>query len=89
MYLSGGIDSAMIGIILKKLGVKVRAYTCGPWGESSSDLVYARQNAEVVGVDSHEIHCLQTDDYESAMSALPSAYGIPHGTATALGVMQA
>ena len=88
LYLSGGIDSAMIGIILKKLGVKVRAYTSGPWGESSSDLVYARQNAEVIGVDSHEIHCLQTDDYESAMSALPSAYGIPHGTATALGVIK-
>ena len=88
LYLSGGIDSAMIGIILKKLGVKVHAYTSGPWGESSSDIVYAKRNAEIIGVDGHEIHYLQTDDYESAMSALPRAYGIPHGTSTALGLIK-
>ncbi len=88
LYLSGGIDSAMIGIILKKLGVKVRAYTSGPWGESSSDIVYAKRNAEIIGVDRHEIHYLQTADYESAMSALPQAYGIPHGTSTALGLIK-
>ena len=88
LYLSGGIDSAMIGVILKRLGAKVRAYTSGPWGESSSDVVYAKRNAELIGVDSHEIHYLQTDDYDSAMAALPAAYGIPHGTSTALGVIK-
>lgn len=88
LYLSGGIDSAMIGIILKNLGVKVRAYTSGPWGETSSDIVYAKRNAETIGVDSHEIHYLQSVDYESAMSALPRAYGIPHGTPTALGLIK-
>ncbi len=88
LYLSGGIDSAMIGIILKGLGAKIRAYTSGPWGESSSDVVYAKQNAAVIGVDSHEIHYLGTDDYESAMTALPASYGIPHGTSTALGVIK-
>jgi len=30
LYLSGGIDSAMIGIILKKLGATVRAYKACP-----------------------------------------------------------
>ncbi len=88
LYLSGGIDSAMIGIILKALGATVRAYTSGPWGENSSDIVYAKRNAETIGVDSHEIHYLQTDDYESAMAALPRAYDIPHGTSTALGVIK-
>ena len=88
LYLSGGIDSAMIGIILKKLGVNVGAYTSGPWGESSSDVVYAKRNAELIGVDRHEIHYLGTDDYESAMTALPASYGIPHGTSTALGVIK-
>lgn len=88
LYLSGGIDSAMIGIILKKLGVNVRAYTSGPWGETSSDIIYAKRNAELIGVDSHEIHNLGTDDYESAMAALPSAYGTPHGTPTALGLIK-
>ncbi len=88
LYLSGGIDSAMIGIILKRLGAKIRAYTSGPWGESSSDVIYAKRNAELIGVDSHEIHYLGTDDYESAMTSLPAAYGIPHGTSTALGVIK-
>ena len=88
LYLSGGIDSAMIGIILKRLGAKVRAYTSGPWGEGSSDIAYAKRNAEVAGVDSHEIHFLQTEDYESAMASLPSAYGIPHGTPSALGLIK-
>ena len=88
LYLSGGIDSAMIGIILKELGVMVRAYTSGPWGESSSDIAYAKRNAKIIGVDSHEIHCLETDDYEAAMAALPEAYGIPHGTPAALGLIE-
>ena len=88
LYLSGGIDSAMIGIILKRLGAKVRAYTSGPWGESSSDIVYAKRNAEIIGVDSHEIHYLQTEDYESAMADLPRTYGIPHGTPSALGLIK-
>lgn len=88
LYLSGGIDSAMIGIILKKLDVRVQAYTSGPWGETSSDVVYAKRNAELIDVDSHEIHYLGTDDYARAMAALPAIYGIPHGTATALGVIK-
>lgn len=88
LYLSGGIDSAMIGVILKRLGVKIHAYTSGPWGESSSDVIYAKRNAELIGVDRHEIHYLETDDYESAMTALPARYGIPHGTSTALGVIK-
>lgn len=88
LYLSGGIDSAMIGIILKELGINVRAFTSGPWGESSSDIVYAKRNAAIIGVDSHELHLLQTEDYESAMADLPQAYGIPHGTPTALGLIK-
>lgn len=87
LYLSGGIDSAMIGIILKKLGATVRAYTSGPWGETSSDIIYAKRNAEIINVDRHEIHYLQTDDYESAMAALPRAYDIPHGVPAALGLI--
>ena len=88
LYLSGGIDSAMIGIILKKLGVAVRAYTSGPWGESSSDVAFAKRNAALIGLDHHEIHYLGTDDYESAMTALPASYGIPHGNPTALGIIK-
>lgn len=88
LYLSGGIDSAMIGIILKKLGVRARAYTSGPWGETSSDVVYAKRNAELIDLDSHEIHHLSTQDYLSAMAALPAAYGQPHGASTALGIIK-
>ena len=88
LYLSGGIDSAMIGIILRKLGVKVRAYTSGPWGETSSDVIVARRNADLIGLDGHEIQYLSTDDYQTAMDDLPKVYGAPHGTSTALGVIK-
>lgn len=88
LYLSGGIDSALIGIFLKQLGVEIKAYTSGAWGESSSDVIYAKKNAEIIGIDHHEIHYLETTDYDSAMSALPAKFGLPHGTPTGLGVIK-
>ncbi len=88
LYLSGGIDSALTGVFLRELGVKVHAYTSGPWGETSSDVVYAKRNAEIIGVKHHEIDYLETSDYDSTISALPQLYGIPHGNSTGLGIVK-
>ena len=88
LYLSGGIDSALIGIFLKQLGVNINAYTSGPWGSKSSDVIYAKKNAEIIGINNHEIHCLETGDYDSALSTMPNLFGLPHGTPTGLGIVK-
>ncbi len=86
LYMSGGIDSALIGIYLRRAGVKINAYTSAPWGETSSEIPYAKINAEVVQPAQHIINYLETDEYQNMIEAIPSLYGIPHGTTTALGV---
>jgi asparagine synthetase B (glutamine-hydrolysing) len=86
LYLSGGIDSALIGIYLRKAGVAVNAYTSAPWGRTSSEIPFAKTNADIMGVNTHVIDCLETDAYQPMMDAMPGMYGGPHGTTTALGV---
>jgi len=58
VYLSGGIDSAVVLSLAKQeaQGKQVLAFTMGPWGESSSELNYARLSAEFSGVEQVEWH---------------------------------
>lgn len=51
VFLSGGIDSGALLSVAKRLdpNKKLYAFTIGPWGEGSSDLPYARINAEHSG----------------------------------------
>jgi len=86
LYLSGGIDSALIGIYLKKMGVCINAYTSAPWGAASSEIKFAQINAAAIGVDSHHLDCLETNQYVSAWRILPEIYNTPHGTTTGIGV---
>lgn len=88
IYLSGGIDSALVALYLKKLGVEIFAYTSGSWGKSSSDIQYAKRNADLMGIKHHELHYLETSDYHSAIASLPSRFGIPHGNPPSLGVVK-
>jgi asparagine synthetase B (glutamine-hydrolysing) len=86
LYLSGGMDSGIIGVFLKRLGVQVHAYTSAPWGKTSSEIPFALRNAEIVGVDRHEIDSLESDQYRAAMRQIPALYGQPHGSTTGVGV---
>jgi asparagine synthetase B (glutamine-hydrolysing) len=86
LYLSGGIDSALIGFYLKQLGVKINAYTSAPWGKTSSEIPFAQANAERIGVEQHHLDLLETDKYHEAFLAIPEVYGLPHGTSTGIGV---
>jgi asparagine synthetase B (glutamine-hydrolysing) len=86
LYLSGGIDSALIGIYLTRLGVKVNAYTSAPWGKSSSEIPYAKTNASVIKVRQHFIDYVESEDYAPAFQSIAQTYGGPHGTSTAIGV---
>lgn len=86
LYLSGGIDSALIGVYLNRLGININAYTSGPWGKSSSDLPYARRTADLIGVREHQFHYLESADYPHLFGQMQALYGQPHGTRTGLGV---
>ena len=86
LYLSGGIDSALTGIYLKKLGVRVNAYTSAPWGRNSTETPFAKTNAAEIGVDNHFIDFLETSDYKDSVYSIPNLYGVPHGTTTGIGV---
>jgi len=86
IYLSGGIDSALTGIYLKKMGTKVNAYTSAPWGKKSSEIPFAKMSAKILEVENHYIDYLETDKYNQALSYIPELYKDPHGTTTAIGV---
>jgi len=86
LYLSGGIDSALIGIYLRRAGVEVNAYTSAPWGKTSSETPHAGANARAIQVAHHVVDALETDAYPSLIDDLPGIYGTPHGTPTGLGV---
>ncbi len=86
IYLSGGIDSALTGIYLKKLGIKINAYTSAPWGRKSSEIPFAKINVAIIGAENHYIDFLETDKYKETLSFIPELYKDPCGTTTAIGV---
>jgi asparagine synthetase B (glutamine-hydrolysing) len=86
LYLSGGIDSALTGIYLKKNGAKINSYTSAPWGKNSSEIPFAKINAEKIGVNSHYIDYLDGDKYPKIINNISRLYGSPHGTTTGMAV---
>ncbi|MGJ3239703.1 MAG: asparagine synthase-related protein [Anaerolineae bacterium] len=88
LFLSGGIDSALIGLSLRKYGITIDSYTSAPWGETSSEIAYAKTNATVIGVASHAIDMLQTDDYDSVMENVVQAYPSLMGSRASLSIVR-
>ncbi|MDD5589706.1 MAG: asparagine synthase-related protein [Candidatus Portnoybacteria bacterium] len=86
LYLSGGADSGLVGVYLKKAGTKINAYTVAPWGMKGSEVKYARLNAEAIGVDRHVFFPLETKDYEKNLEAMPEIFGTINGLATSIGI---
>lgn len=87
LYLSGGIDSALIGITLKKLGYTVNSYSCLPWGVDGSEHAYIKKNMEVVDVAKSSIIDLTKYDFDQLMTLSNKYYSNPHGSSTQLGVI--
>jgi len=61
IYLSGGIDSALLLALAKQEDKEVSAFSMGPWGKTSSDLEYARLSASFNGVPHFEWHAKAKD----------------------------
>jgi hypothetical protein len=86
LYLSGGIDSALTGIFLKKAGIKINAYTCATEGLNSQEVELAKKNAETIGVDNHEIIPWNSSEYEKYLKDIPEIFGTVSGARSSLGL---
>lgn len=86
LYLSGGIDSALTGIYLKRSGVQVNAYTCARWGKKSSELKYSRLNSENIGVRQHHMDILNSKKVKESLTKIMNVYRDPHGISASIGV---
>lgn len=83
VFLSGGVDSGLLAAMLCQCcGKRVSAYTIGPWGEHSSDLVTARQTGQREAVYHREYFASRADlDH---LPRLIAALGQPNSDPSAL-----
>ncbi len=86
LYLSGGMDSGLLGMILKEKGIGIRSYTALPWGVSGTEYTYAKINNEKIESLEHHMVDVDPQKYGTYFSKLPSLYKTPHGTATAINI---
>lgn len=86
LYLSGGMDSALVGIYLRKLGIQVNAYTSLPWGIKGTEGNFAKINGRIIGAKNHEMVPLETDQYEKLAEESLKLYVNPHGLSSSIGI---
>ncbi len=86
LYLSGGIDSTLTGIYLKKAGAEIHAYTAMPWGVLGSESGFALENARIIGATSHHTKPLSTNNYNSYIENSVTLYSNPVGTTSQMAI---
>ncbi len=70
MFLSGGVDSSAIAALIKRMAPgPVETFSVGYREEAFSELAYARQVAEAIGTDHHEV-VVGMDDFFDALPKL-------------------
>ena len=70
MFLSGGVDSGSVAAVIKRLADgPVKTFSVGYAEQEFSELDYARQVAERIGTDHHEIR-IGEDDFFGALPGL-------------------
>jgi asparagine synthase (glutamine-hydrolysing) len=70
MFLSGGVDSSAIAALIKRMAPgPVETFSVGYREEAYSELAYARQVAEAIGTDHHEV-VVGMDDFFGALPKL-------------------
>lgn len=81
--LSGGVDSTIVTAEMSRLlGGRPKAFAIGFDDEQLSELPFAQQAAEVLGVELH--HETQTDDFWPELGDMIHAYGEPFGDSSAI-----
>jgi len=70
MFLSGGVDSSAIAALMKRMRSEpVKTFAVGYRESEFSELAYARQVAEAIGVDHHEV-VIGAEDFFGALPEL-------------------
>ncbi|MCB1021931.1 MAG: asparagine synthase (glutamine-hydrolyzing) [Acidobacteria bacterium] len=70
MFLSGGVDSGSVAAVIKRLADgPVKTFSVGYAEQEYSELEYARQVAERIGTDHHEVR-VSADDFFGALPEL-------------------
>jgi asparagine synthase (glutamine-hydrolysing) len=70
MFLSGGVDSSAIAALMKPMsGGPVKTFAVGYREQAFSELAYARQVAEKIGTEHHEV-VVSMDDFFGALPQL-------------------
>jgi asparagine synthase (glutamine-hydrolysing) len=66
MFLSGGLDSSAVAALTTKIrGDRIQTFSVGYGEEAFSELAYAREVAEHIGSEHHEVRMSQEDFFES------------------------
>ena len=70
MFLSGGVDSGSVAAVIKRLAEgPVKTFSVGYAEQAYSELDYARQVAERIGTDHHEVR-VSEDEFFGALPGL-------------------
>lgn len=81
-FLSGGVDSALIVAMMRRLGVHTKTYSVGFQDSPDSEHVYAREIAEHLGCEHHDI-LVHPDAIELA-SMIADSLDEPNGDSSCL-----
>ncbi len=86
LYLSGGMDSGLVGCILKSKDIKINAYTALPWGKNGTEYSFAKKNAEAIGAAKHTLIDVCPKKYAEYLKSLKDLYKTPNGSPTAINI---
>ena len=85
LYLSGGIDSGLIGLYLKEIGVRTFTYSASKKTENNLERDYTDINVSLIEPAHHSVGVVERS-YESLTESAITLYKQPPGNATALSV---
>jgi asparagine synthase (glutamine-hydrolysing) len=77
MFLSGGVDSTLVAAILQKNAAsKIKTFTIGFEDKEYNEAHHARNVADYLGTEHHELVCTM-HDFEEVIQMLPEIYDEP------------
>jgi asparagine synthase (glutamine-hydrolysing) len=84
LFLSGGYDSSLVAAILQSESTeKIKTFTIGFPEAAYNEAGYAKQVADHLGTDHHELYCTY-DEAKSIIPQLPYYYDEPFGDSSAI-----
>lgn len=87
LYLSGGVDSGLIGQLLTKEGITINAYTSAPWSLESTDVVYAKKNSKKMLIRKHYVDEIKEKDYYRMFHKINKHFPSPHASEAVIGTV--